>query len=272
MPELTPKQLKNLERLARVVDGGNVGVLEHLIELEDELSAKIDRVEAAIPDLDTVAEKMKGVDGKDGVAGPQGAKGDKGDRGEPGQGVQGAQGKPGKDGRDGRDGRDAIDGMDGKDGLNGSPDTAEDIRNKLELLDGEDRLDAKYIKNLPEAVQHTERVIGANRALYQLLDVDMSGLAAGQSIKWDGTRWLPYTPSGGGSSTWYVGEHVTLAGDGKTLTLLHAPTSVISLTVDRQPQINGLDYTGTIDGTNKTFAFGTAIDPSLLTLIYADYS
>ena len=53
---------------------------------------------------------------------------------------QGIEGKAGKDGRDGRDGRDGIDGRDG------SQDTAEDIRNKLELLSGEERLDGKYIK------------------------------------------------------------------------------------------------------------------------------
>lgn len=93
------------------------------------------------------------------LPGPKGDKGDRGDKGERGaigpQGQMGMQGIPGKDGRDGRDGRDGTDGKDGKDGKDGSPDTAEDIRNKLELLSDEERLDAKYIKNLPESVQRT---------------------------------------------------------------------------------------------------------------------
>lgn len=40
----------------------------------------------------------------------------------------------------------------GVDGLDGSPDTAEDIRNKLELLLEEERLDGKYIKNLEDNI------------------------------------------------------------------------------------------------------------------------
>lgn len=53
-------------------------------------------------------------------------------------GEKGNDGPPGPPGRKGDDGRD------------GSPDSAEDVRNKLELLEGEERFDAKYIKNLPK--------------------------------------------------------------------------------------------------------------------------
>lgn len=37
-----------------------------------------------------------------------------------------------------------------KDGENGSPDTPEEVRDKLSTLEGEERLDAKHIKNLPK--------------------------------------------------------------------------------------------------------------------------
>lgn len=75
-----------------------------------------------------------------------------------------------------------------------------------------------------------------------------------------------------GAVSWTLGEQITLAGDNKTFTLANAPTSILNLTVDRQPQIKGLDYTGTINGVNKTFVFTLSVDASLQTLIYADYS
>lgn len=43
-----------------------------------------------------------------------------------------------------------LDGKDGKSGKDGSPDTGEEIKEKLETLKGEDRLDARAIKNLPK--------------------------------------------------------------------------------------------------------------------------
>lgn len=47
------------------------------------------------------------------------------------------------------------DGMDGKDG---SPDTAPQIKDKLESLEGDARLDAKAIKNLPQATHTTQTI------------------------------------------------------------------------------------------------------------------
>jgi len=72
----------------------------------------------------------------------RGEKGEKGDRGEKGE--KGDDGKDGKDGI-GIDGVDGKNGKDGKDGENGSPDTAEDIKKKLESLKGKDRLSINAI-------------------------------------------------------------------------------------------------------------------------------
>ena len=71
----------------------------------------------------------------------------------------------GKNGLNGKDGKDGIgirgkDGKDGKDGKsikgdkgdNGSPDTPYEIRDKLSSLRRNERLDAKYIKNLDKQV------------------------------------------------------------------------------------------------------------------------
>ena len=74
---------------------------------------------------------------KDGDKGDQGPVGEKGDKGEPGQdGAPGAPGAPGKD---------------------GSPDMAEDIRNKLELLDGDERLKIEAIKDLREELDKIKK-------------------------------------------------------------------------------------------------------------------
>ena len=88
------------------------------------------------------------------------AKGEKGDEGYPGEdGIDGKDGLNGADGVNGRDGLDGLPGSDGNDGVNGengidgkngSPDTSEQIRNKLEELKNEDRLDKSAIKGLEE--------------------------------------------------------------------------------------------------------------------------
>lgn len=101
----------------------------------------------------------------------KGDKGDKGDKGEPGidgkDGINGINGKDGRNGIDGKDGKDGARGLrglsgkdgkdgkngkDGKDGKDGSPDTKYEIRDKLASLRGNERLDAKAIKNLAKEV------------------------------------------------------------------------------------------------------------------------
>lgn len=92
-------------------------------------------------------------------------------------------------GIDGKDGKDGV-GVDGKDGKDGSPDTAEQVRDKLETLEGEDRLDASSIKNLPE---FTKKVVGGvvARNIYQMGDVALGSLADNDAFVWDATnnRW-----------------------------------------------------------------------------------
>ena len=77
---------------------------------------------------------------KDGPQGPIGPKGK--------DGKDGAQGPIGPKGKDGKNGERGPIGPKGKDGKDGSPDTAENIRNKLESLIGDDRLDKKAIRGL----------------------------------------------------------------------------------------------------------------------------
>lgn len=96
--------------------------------------------------------------------------------------------------------KDGVDGTNGKDGLPADelkiidavlkqiPPTpiapADAIRDRLESLKGEERLDAFAIKNLP---QETKRIVGGmgHPALWSLADVNVVGITTDQSIKWD---------------------------------------------------------------------------------------
>lgn len=93
----------------------------------------------------------------------------------------------------------------------------------------------------------------------------------GEAIVKTSTSPNTFSNASTGGGTWHQSEVVTLAGDSKTFTLANAPTSVIYLLGGHQPQIYGIDFTGTIDGSNKTFAYVTAVDSSLLTDQYATY-
>ena len=115
MQELSPQQIKKLEKLAKV---GDIAIADELNALE----SKIEALEAIVPVL---REARDGEKGEKGDTGERGEKGDTGERGADGHdGVDGKDGKDGINGRDGKDGRDGVDGRDGKDGEMGVIDEA----------------------------------------------------------------------------------------------------------------------------------------------------
>ncbi len=124
-------------------------------------------------------------------------------------------GKDGIPGREGRPGKDAkapaleeiipavLDALDLPEQRAVILDGPEEIRNKLELLQEDERLDASALKNVrmtPED-QKVTRVVGSHGPLSTLIDVNVTGLVTGQSLKWDGTQWVVYTPGAGGGFT-----------------------------------------------------------------------
>ncbi len=133
------KELQILEALVRVADTKNsieefVKAFGVVIDIFEKMKTNNESERAQIQlMMSSYEEKIQkrlldlknGKDGQDGkdstLVGPQGLKGDDGES---------IIGEPGKDGKD------------------GSPDMAEDIRNKLELLEGDDRLDISAIKGL----------------------------------------------------------------------------------------------------------------------------
>jgi hypothetical protein len=149
--------------------------LERLVDRQDETNEILDKVleknpplqvdfpefpevvvpeiiipEIKMPDVQTV--KIEGIElikGEQGDIGPRGPTGDQGSIGS-----LGPVGGLGPRGLRGPDGRPAKDGKAGKDG---SPETPEQIRDKLQELKDEDRLDSSAIKNLPERVSQVIR-------------------------------------------------------------------------------------------------------------------
>lgn len=108
-------------------------------------------IEKALARLEKkIDDKLSQVrDGRDGVKGDKGEKGEKGDKGERGAtfiALRGAQGLPGAPGKD------------------GSPDTSTEIRDKLETLEGDERLDKAAIKGLEEEITKLRKELSSSRA------------------------------------------------------------------------------------------------------------
>lgn len=99
------------------------------------------------------------------------------------------------------------DGKDGEKGKDGSPDTPSQVKDKLESLKGDERLDASAIKNLPKQVAN----FGGGDSYTGLAKVDStdtpgtleSKIVAGNNVtitKTNGTLRIASTGGGGGSS------------------------------------------------------------------------
>ena len=149
---------KDIEVMGLAAKGGQDAQLMLLDKIHD-LEEKVAKLEG----VGEVVSKLKMVEGKEG---------EKGERGERGLGgIDGKDGKNGRDGKEGKEGKEGEsivgpagkDGSDGIDGKDGSPDMAEDIRNKLELLQGDERLNKSAIKGLEEELKRIEAIRGTSR-------------------------------------------------------------------------------------------------------------
>jgi len=86
------------------------------------------------------------------------------------------------------------DGKDGKSGRDGSPDSPTDIKEKIESLRGNDRLDARALKNLPK-----QGGGAGSSGLQYLQDVKLTNPTDNQSLTYDSAsgKWVNETVSGG---------------------------------------------------------------------------
>lgn len=195
--------------------------------------------------------KAPGAKGDKGDKGDQGDKGDKGDQGAKGESIKGDQGDKGNPG---------AKGDKGDKGDQGSPDTAEKIIEKIKgKFSYEDLADWETLKRFIESKKETTKPDGSpisskTYAVREMEDVSMQGIVAGQVLQWDGTRFIPYTPSSTSGVTQVFGEVIGTASSA-AFTLAHTPV-VGSVRVYRggayQQGGAGNDYT--ISGANGTLS------------------
>lgn len=216
--DLTPKERKRLEKIASVIEDGELAIAEFLFELEEKFEEKVEEVKAdsekrinelreSFPDISEALESIRGKDGEDGkdseIPGPKGDRGEKGERGPKGDSIVGPQGPIGERGEvgpPGPPGRDADETLIVEKIEKDLPALGKPIRDSLELLKDEDRLDKKAIKGLDEeltAIRNLPRGGGGGRQLR----------AASFSFAGDGSTtsfYLPTEPSGKG---WFIFAH-----------------------------------------------------------------
>ena len=115
--------------------------------------------------------------------------------GKDGKSIAGPVGPRGFRGLSGRDGKDGRNGKDGKDGKDGSPDTPYEIRDKLSSLKGNERLDAKAIKNLEKQIELSVTSLGGGSGGGSSTEVDPVYTADKPSIvfSYNGDVALEYT-------------------------------------------------------------------------------
>lgn len=117
--------------------------------------------------------------------------------------------------------------------LKGSPDTGKEIITKVnddksKLVIKKEKVEGLAdLENLAKTAdansQNAMRLRAGVLYLSQLLDVSVQGISAGQAIKWTGTQWIPFTPSGANSSAY--GEVPTNTGDDINFTLANTPVA-----------------------------------------------
>lgn len=142
-------------------------------------------------------------------------------------------------------------GLSGTSGKDGSPDTAEQVRDKLSSLEGEERLDAKYIKNLPN-----QKAYGGVRTFQNLLDVNISSPTNGQVPVYNSTnqRWENGAVSGGIADSF---ETVSKNLDASGATLNYTGEQLDSI-----DYANGITKTFNYTGNNLTSVVLSGSTPS----------
>lgn len=188
MPQLDPAKVKRLKKIIKKSSElrGDVLLAAEFIDLEDKI--------------------LEGVKGDKGDKGEKGDKGDKGDRGD--TGYKGEKGDKG----------DTViveKVIEKTEVIKEVPivtenvvevakyERAEEIMDKLNSLSLEDKnkLDASHIKNLPKMVQNQIGGVVA-RNIYQMGDVDISGIANGETLIWNSTLQRFENGSAGGGGSW----------------------------------------------------------------------
>lgn len=200
---------------------------------------------------------IKGDKGEQGEKGEVGQPGDKGEQGLQGeQGIEGREGKPGQSIK-GEKGEKGEKGDRGDDGHNADPVDLESVIKEVVkripkskevkpisvqevLKEIKGKFSYRDLKDAPDFNPTFPKLAGTG-FLREISDVNTQGLKVGQVLEWNGTYWVPVTPSSGGSGN---SSMEILSGSGNVWTAQNNPIMIIA---DNQPFYNGVgvDVTGT---------------------------
>lgn len=285
--QLNPKQLKRLEKMAKLATNSPLAITEHLFDIED-------RLDKEMPVIANILEKVRGEKGEKGDKGEDGKNGEKGDKGETGKdGIDGKngenkvgpEGRPGRDGHDGRDGRDGIDGINGLDGKDAPALDLEEIKRKLSHIEQISYANSValpptttfFLKNgytigRAKNINFTGSAVSNVTIVGDQANISLSGGAgggqvnsviAGTGISVDSTD--PANPivsatGGGGTGTFYNDTvSGTINGINRIFTVPNTIGSAINLVLANSSYQEGVDYT--FSGNTITMSF--APDASL---------
>lgn len=243
-------------------------ILKAVHELEDKFDTVVTEVKGEIPSINDLVGAVKGIQGDQGpkgdagnqgergLTGPQGIRGSKGDTG--GKGDRGIQGEPGLPGTSGLDAP-AVD----EEAILSRielllPELGARIRDGLELLMGEERLDISAIKGLPELQDTVNRGAKTGWGAHPLM-IQGSGVIkdkVARTINFTGSVTVTRTPSGvvtvnvaGGSFSILTPTAGVVNGVNTVFTFASAP-SVIAL--DNGNFMNKVSSDGTVNWTGTT--------------------
>lgn len=271
LSKLDPAQKRRIEKIIKLGTEGMPAILEYLIEIED-------RLDNEIPSIKDVISRVKGDKGDVPIKGK-----DYADGYTPKKGIDYDDGKPGKDfvPTDSDLARIAakvkIPVQDRiiekrtetiikelpviketiKETItnNLSP---QEIRDSLESLQEDDRLDAKAIKGIEEYLKELNPGNGPmlhTPSIGNLPDVSTVGIQTNQILVWNGISFVPGDQTGGGSGSTAVETPTPSVGDGTNLVFAftHTPLFVIV----GSPGLTYFQNFGyTLSGTTVTFDAG----------------
>lgn len=202
-----------------------LSLFSELVEANESLKVMSGREEAGVKQVELVGAELVTIKGAKGDKGERGEKGDKGEKGDSIRGPQGERGLPGErglKGEQGAPGKDGRNGERGDDGIDGSPDTPEEVVDKVNA--SKKKVNKSQIDGLDDELKRIERSggVGGGRQL-RMANFSFNGDGATT------TFYLEREPGAKGLAIWvhYQGQYLhrgaqyTLSA--KALTTLFTP-------------------------------------------------
>ena len=231
---------KQIEKYAPFIEGDkemkDMAMYDELCSINESLQKIAEKEMPEMPKMEMPEVHKVEIEGAEvlTIKGEAGIKGDTGERGIQGiagkDGVNGKDGRNGIDGQNGLDGKDGIDGKDGENGKDGSPDTPDQIKDKLNQL--EEAIELDVIKGLKKKLEDLEKkwssrpMFGGGGFNYGALNIHILDL---------------YTPTG------------DVDGINTAFLLSHAPNPISSVEVYLNGQLQDLTNDYTISGSTVSF-------------------